>query len=205
MCRVKHLLAEYLSDPPVPVIAKTTPKGLDRILEQESPLLEHYVPVNVQGAAGDQAAEMIRVYALFLADQQGVQIHDQILDDVMKLADAFLKSQRQPGAGIDVLEQAASIASLRAPFASEDLARLNSLRMELAQSREKAIQNRQFEEAATLTQHIESSQRESAEYLQRLRKEQSTNVTREDVIQAVRDLAQVELSRVSDASSGLHE
>ncbi|MBP5610861.1 MAG: ATP-dependent Clp protease ATP-binding subunit, partial [Clostridia bacterium] len=145
-----NILKPALARGAIRLIGATTPDEYERHIERDSALERRFQPVPVREPDRDETLAVLRGIRGKLEEHHGVKLPDGALEAAITLSVRYLPDKYLPDKAIDLLDEAAArlwLSGLPSPAAVRELQReIDELRASL----ERAVVERDFEQAAVL-------------------------------------------------------
>ncbi len=143
-----NLLKPALARGGVQLIGATTTEEYRRFLEKDSALERRFQPVQVEEPSRETALSILRTLAPRYALHHGLTFAEGTLEAAVTLSARYLPQRRLPDKAIDLLDEAASQARLRAQALPPNLNALAQRVQLVVRERDEAIAAQDYEAAA---------------------------------------------------------
>lgn len=143
-----NLLKPALARGGVQVIGATTTEEYRRFLEKDSALERRFQPVQVEEPSRETTLDILRTLAPRYALHHGLTFAGGTLEAAVTLSARYLPQRRLPDKAIDLLDEAAAQARLRAQALPPDLNALARRVQLVVRERDEAIAAQDYEAAA---------------------------------------------------------
>ena len=143
-----NLLKPALARGGVQLIGATTTEEYRRFLEKDSALERRFQPVQVEEPSRETALSILRTLAPRYALHHGLTFAEGTLEAAVTLSARYLPQRRLPDKAIDLLDEAASQARLRAQALPPNLDALAQRVQLVVRERDEAIAAQDYEAAA---------------------------------------------------------
>jgi ATP-dependent Clp protease ATP-binding subunit ClpC len=97
----------------VRIISSITPEGLKRFEEQQPGLLRRFQPVRVKPTDETETIKILRDLNTLFEQHHKVWIDDGGLEMALLLSEKYITDREQPGAALDLLDEACAMVALR--------------------------------------------------------------------------------------------
>ncbi len=146
-----NILKPALAKGEVRLIGATTSEEYRKYIERDAALERRLQRIGVNEPSLEQTIAILKGLRGRYEEHHGVIITDQAITSAAELAGRYIADRQQPDKAIDLVDEAAASVQLQKPFA--DIPELNAKEEELArviERKEKAVEEQQFELAASL-------------------------------------------------------
>lgn len=118
-----NILKPALGRGEIQMIGATTPEEYRKNIEKDAALERRFQPVRVEEPNREETMEMLRCLRQGLEDHHGVRISDEALESAYELSVRYINDRFLPDKAIDLVDEAAALARVRAREGSEICAR----------------------------------------------------------------------------------
>lgn len=211
-----NILKPMLARGDIQIVGATTLNEYRKYIEKDSALERRFQPVMVGEPSQEETLQILKGLRDKYEAHHKVRITNEAIEAAVKLSARYINDRFLPDKAIDLVDEAASRVRLRAVTAPSDLRELDMKLKKIAEEKESAVKEQDFERAAKLRDE-EKALREKVEAEKK--KWQETNdrkvneVTDEDIAEIVsswtgipvRKLAEEESERLLHMEDVLHE
>jgi len=106
------VLKRLLADGIISCIATTTPLDYKKMMWHDFTLMLQFPTVHVKEPSKQQTLEILKAFIPRLESRHGVRISEKAIEECLTLSKRFIKNEHFPNKATDLLDQAASFASL---------------------------------------------------------------------------------------------
>jgi ATP-dependent Clp protease ATP-binding subunit ClpC len=131
-------------------IGATTLDEYRKFIEKDAALERRFQTVRVDAPTVEQTVEILKGLRSRYEEHHGVHYTDSALDAAARLSDRYLTGRHLPDKAIDMIDEAGARVQILASTRSPDLREKETEIEEIRKSKEKAIAEQRFEEAAEL-------------------------------------------------------
>ena len=160
-----NMLKPALARGELQCIGASTLNEYRKYIEKDGALERRFQPVIVDPPAVDETVEILKGLRGHYEDHHKVVIPDDALEHAAKLADRYITDRFLPDKAIDVIDEAGARARIASQVPPADVEELKVQLSEIAQRKESAIGDQDFERAAELRD-------EEREFSQQIRERQ---------------------------------
>ncbi|MDR3121693.1 MAG: ATP-dependent Clp protease ATP-binding subunit, partial [Clostridiales bacterium] len=182
-----NILKPSLARGEIQVIGATTLTEYRKYVERDAALERRFQPINVDEPTKDETLAILKGIRDKYEAHHRVKITDEALEAAVRFSDRYITDRFLPDKAIDLIDEASSKVRLRSYTAPPDMKTLETRIAELAQQKEDAIKDQQFEKAAQLRDQEQGAKIE----LQKLRLEWQKSTARSDEAVGENDIADV--------------
>lgn len=162
-----NILKPALARGEIQLIGATTTEEYRRIIEKDAALERRFQPVRVEEPSSAAALTILQTLAPRYIRHHGLTFAPDALEAAVSLSVRYLPDRRLPDKAIDLLDEAASQARLRALDPPEDVQALERRVQQAVRERDDAIAGQDYEQAA-LCRDAECDFRRELEQARRL-------------------------------------
>ena len=170
-----NVLKPALSRGEIQCIGATTFDEYRKYIEKDAALARRFQPITVEPPSKADALEILRGLRDRYEAHHRVQILDAALEAAVEMSDRYITGRALPDKAIDVLDEAGARIRLRSMTKPPNLAELEEQIERLSISKDEAVKNAEYEEAAKLRDQAEAL-RAKKEEMQRQWREKSKEV-----------------------------
>ncbi|MCX6090709.1 MAG: ATP-dependent Clp protease ATP-binding subunit [Candidatus Atribacteria bacterium] len=145
-----NILKPALARGELQAIGATTITEYRKYIEKDSALERRFQPVHVDEPSVDTTVQILRGIKERYEEHHRVDITDEAIECAVSLSQRYISDRFLPDKAIDVMDEAASRVRLRATILPEDLKQLEKEIEETKLTKETAVKQQDFEEAARL-------------------------------------------------------
>jgi ATP-dependent Clp protease ATP-binding subunit ClpC len=170
-----NVLKPALSRGEIQCIGATTFDEYRKYIEKDTALARRFQPIHVNPPSKTDAVEILKGLRDRYEAHHRVQITDPALAAAVELSDRYITGRFLPDKAIDVIDEAGARVRLRSMTKPPNLAEIEEQIERLSMSKDEAVRNAEYEEAARLRDQAEQL-RAKKEELQRQWKERAKEV-----------------------------
>jgi len=145
-----QMLKPMLARGEIQVIGATTFDEYKKYIEKDSALERRFQPIVVSEPSSEETEKILIGIKKNYEDHHNVAITDEAIEAAVKLATRYIADRFLPDKAIDLIDEAASGARIRAGFNSSDIKKMQDKLAGLVNKKEKAVEGQRYEEAAKL-------------------------------------------------------
>ncbi|MDH6365567.1 ATP-dependent Clp protease ATP-binding subunit ClpC [Enterococcus sp. PF1-24] len=145
-----NILKPALARGELQTIGATTLDEYQKYIEKDSALERRFARVQVDEPSVDEAEEILRGLRGRYEEHHGVAITDEALHAAVQLSVRYINSRQLPDKAIDLMDESAAKVRLDQADKPSELTKLQDALLVTATTKELAIQQQDFEEAARL-------------------------------------------------------
>ncbi len=194
-----NVLKPALSRGEIQCIGATTFDEYRKYIEKDAALARRFQPITVEPPSKIDAVEILKGLRDRYEAHHRVQILDAALEAAVELSDRYISGRCLPDKAIDVLDEAGARIRLRSMTKPPNLAEIEEQIERLSISKDEAVRNAEYEEAARLRDHAEQlrAKKEDIQKQWRDRAKEVDGVVDEEVIaEVVSKMTGVPLTRL---------
>ena len=199
-----NILKPSLARGEIQVIGATTLEEYRKHIEKDAALERRFQPITVGEPTPEETEEILRGLRDKYEAHHKVKITDEALRASVQLSTRYIADRFLPDKAIDLIDEAASRVRLRAFTAPTDVRELEEEIKRLSAEKQSAINEQDFERAATLRDEekrvAEQLEQERARW-QEKNAAVSGEVTAQDIAEIVAGWTGVPVSRLTEAES----
>jgi len=199
-----NMLKPALARGEVQCIGATTLDEYRKYIEKDGALERRFQPIMVDPPTIDETVEIIFGLRDKYEAHHGVKFTDEAVVAAVHLSDRYISDRHLPDKAIDVLDEAGSRARLSLSVVPTDLREMETRIVELAKEKEAAIQNQEFEKAASFRDKEKELRKDLARQKREWNESRSvktTTVTAEEVAMVVSKMTGVPAARLEESES----
>ncbi len=199
-----NILKPSLARGELQVIGATTLDEYRKNIEKDAALERRFQPVTVGEPSEVDAIEILKGIRDKYEEHHKVKITDEAIDAAVKLSSRYISDRFLPDKAIDLIDEAASRLRLNASTAPDDVKSIEQEVKYVAELKEKAILDQDFEKAA----EFRDKERELNEKLENMKSEWSKNsqyssgeVTAENIAELISSTTGIPVSQLTEEES----
>jgi ATP-dependent Clp protease ATP-binding subunit ClpC len=148
-----NILKPALSRGEIQCVGATTMDEYRKNIEKDAALERRFQSILVDEPTQTEAVEILRGLQYKYEEHHHVKYTDQALTDAVKLSERYISGRHLPDKAIDVLDEAGSRARIASMIRPPDLTDIERQIAEVQHAKETAVEEQQFEKAASLRDH----------------------------------------------------
>ena len=199
-----NMLKPALARGELQCIGASTLNEYRKYIEKDGALERRFQPVIVDPPAVEETVEILKGLRGHYEDHHRVTIPDDALEHAAKLADRYITDRFLPDKAIDVIDEAGSRARIANAVPPADVEELKDQLVQIANRKEEAIGNQDFERAAELRdeerEHSEAI-RARQEAWEEERKQHRPEISTEEVAFIVGRWTGIPVQRIAQTES----
>ncbi|MDR1061315.1 MAG: ATP-dependent Clp protease ATP-binding subunit [Clostridiales bacterium] len=145
-----NILKPQLARGEIQVIGATTLNEYRKHVERDAALERRFQPITVDEPTKEESLAILKGIRDKYEAHHRVKITDEALEAAVRLSDRYITDRFLPDKAIDLVDEASSKVRLKSYTAPPDMKKIEDRVAELAQLKEDAIKDQQFEKAAQL-------------------------------------------------------
>ena len=199
-----NIMKPALSRGEIQVIGATTIEEYRKHIEKDPALERRFQPVTVEEPAEGEAIEILRGLRPNYEKYHRVSISDEALRAAVELSKRYISDRFLPDKAIDLMDEAASRKQLKGYQVPENLEKLQKEIADLAEAKENAIKEGDFEKAGAIQRGQEEQEKKLQRQRANLRKKNASKglmVGEEDVAEVVSGLTKIPVQRLAEKES----
>jgi ATP-dependent Clp protease ATP-binding subunit ClpC len=196
-----NIIKPALSRGELQCVGATTMTEYRKYIEKDAALERRFQTVKVEAPSVEEAIEILKGLRPKYEDHHRAKMTDGALEAASRLSDRYLTGRFLPDKAIDVMDEAGARARIKSMTRPPDIQQLEKDHAELKQKKEKAIQDQDFELAASLRDKEKQAKERLEKTLEEWRArrdEVMVTVTEEDIVQVVSKWTGVPLNRLEE-------
>ena len=211
-----NILKPSLSRGEIQLIGATTIEEYRKYIEKDPALERRFQPVTVEEPTEEEAIEILKGLRPSYEKHHRVMITDDAIESAVKYSMRFISDRFLPDKAIDLIDEAASKVQLKGYQVPANLEELQNEVFDLAQEKEDAIKEGDFDEAARIKKEQEAKEKKLTSLRSRIEKKNAAKqlmVEEPDVAEVVsmwtkipvQKLAEKETHRLLRLEQTLHQ
>ena len=211
-----NILKPSLSRGEIQLIGATTIEEYRKYIEKDPALERRFQPVTVEEPTEEEAIEILKGLRPSYEKHHRVIITDDAIESAVKYSMRFISDRFLPDKAIDLIDESASKVQLKGYQVPANLEELQNEVFDLAQEKEEAIKEGDFDEAARLKKEQETKEKKLSNLRNRIEKKNAAKqlmVEEPDVAEVVsmwtkipvQKLAEKETHRLLRLEQTLHQ
>ena len=200
-----NILKPALARGELQTIGATTLDEYQKYIESDAALERRFATVQVDEPTTDQTLQILRGLRPKYEEHHHAKITDEALEEAVKLSDRYISDRFLPDKAIDLIDESAAMVRIDAEDKKNHQPSLESQLEDLRTQKEEAIDNQDFDRAATLRQQELALKDKIDRKKQRIQQKDSHNyklkVTGENIAQVVAEWTGVPLTQLKKSES----
>ncbi|NMV48080.1 ATP-dependent Clp protease ATP-binding subunit [Lactobacillus reuteri] len=200
-----NILKPALARGELQTIGATTLDEYQKYIESDAALERRFATVQVDEPTTDQTLQILRGLRPKYEEHHHAKITDEALEEAVKLSDRYISDRFLPDKAIDLIDESAAMVRIDAEDKKNHQPSLESQLEDLQTQKEEAIDNQDFDRAATLRQQELALKDKIDRKKQRAQQKDSHNyklkVTGENIAQVVAEWTGVPLTQLKKSES----
>jgi ATP-dependent Clp protease ATP-binding subunit ClpC len=199
-----NMLKPALARGELQCIGASTLNEYRKYIEKDGALERRFQPVIVDPPAVEETVEILKGLRGHYEDHHRIVIPDEALENAAKLADRYITDRFLPDKAIDVIDEAGARARIANAVPPPEVEELKEQLSDIANRKEEAIGNQDFERAAELRdeeREFSQSIRQRQEEWEEERKSHRPEISSEDVAFIVSRWTGVPVTRIAQTES----
>jgi ATP-dependent Clp protease ATP-binding subunit ClpC len=196
---VSNILKPYLVNGDIKIIGATTRAEYQKTIETDVALARRFQPIYVDELSKSATKDVLLSVKKGLEAYHHIKIDDNILDNVIDLADRYIKDRYFPDKAIDILDESSANVKIGAQYDNvPEITRLSKLLLKTQSKKRKLLEKNNYKEAYKLKKYedelkIQISNLQSGKPFGHSTKKTKhiKNVSIEDVVRVVRQISKV--------------
>ncbi len=196
-----NMLKPALARGEMRMIGATTLDEYRKNIEKDPALERRFQPIVVKEPSLKDTVAILKGLKSYYEKHHGVVINDEIVDDVVYMADRYIGDRFMPDKAIDVLDEAAALLRVHRsskPSESRDLVR--QLR-NLNEKMDEAVTGEDYERAALYKTRISQIQAKVSEINEQKDKKSPAILTGDDIANAISTMTGIPVKRLQKSES----
>ena len=199
-----NMLKPALARGELQCIGASTLNEYRKYIEKDGALERRFQPVIVDPPAVEETVEILKGLRGHYEDHHRIVIPDEAIENAAKLADRYITDRFLPDKAIDVIDEAGARARIASAVPPPEVEELKAQLAEIANRKEEAIGNQDFERAAELRdeeREFSQSIRQRQEAWEEERKHHRPEISSEDVAFIVSRWTGIPVTRIRQIES----
>ena len=199
-----NMLKPALARGELQCIGASTLNEYRKYIEKDGALERRFQPVIVDPPAVEETVEILKGLRGHYEDHHRIVIPDEAIENAAKLADRYITDRFLPDKAIDVIDEAGARARIASAVPPPEVEELKAQLAEIANRKEEAIGNQDFERAAELRdeeREFSQSIRQRQEAWEEERKHHRPEISSEDVAFIVSRWTGIPVTRIRQTES----
>lgn len=155
-----NILKPALARGEIQTVGATTLDEYQKYIEKDAALERRFSKVQIDEPTQAESIQIIEGLKSKYEDHHHVEITDEAVQAAVKLSARYLTERRLPDKAVDLIDEAAAKVRIDESVASSTVANLERQLLEVSNKKEKAILDRNFEQAAELRQEEQEVERQ---------------------------------------------
>ncbi|MDR0788360.1 MAG: ATP-dependent Clp protease ATP-binding subunit [Gemmatimonadota bacterium] len=175
-----------------------------KYIEKDGALERRFQTVAVDPPSEDETVQIIQGVRTHYEEHHRIVIPDEVIVAAVKLSERYITDRFLPDKAIDVIDEAGARARLATQVPPPDVADLKVQQTEIAEAKDQAIRDQDFERAAELRDRERDLQRKVAEREEQWEEERKTHrptLTEEDIGFIVSRWTGIPVTRLKEAET----
>jgi ATP-dependent Clp protease ATP-binding subunit ClpC len=188
----------------IQVIGATTLNEYRKYIEKDAALERRFQPVTVNEPSKEDAIEILKGLRDKYESHHGLKITDESIEAAVTMSSRYINDRYLPDKAIDLIDEAASRVRMEKHKIPDDVRELEMKRASIANEKEAAIQQQDFEKAAKLR----DQERETNEILENAKRcwsmtgnSENISVTPEDIAKVVSGWTGIPVTSITEDES----
>ena len=199
-----NILKPALARGEMQVIGATTLEEYRKNIEKDSALERRFQPVVVGEPTPEEAVEILKGLRDKYEAHHKVKITDEAIEAAVKMSARYIGDRFLPDKAIDLVDEAASKVRLRAYTPPDEIRELEERIKRISAEKTNAVNNQDFERAATLRDEEKEAQRELSDLKENWKKQNTeTNgeVTPDEIAAIVSEWTHIPVVQLTEEES----
>jgi ATP-dependent Clp protease ATP-binding subunit ClpC len=199
-----NMLKPALARGELQCVGASTLNEYRKYIEKDGALERRFQTVAVDPPSEDETIQIIHGLKSHYEDHHRVVIPDEVIVASVRLSERYITDRFLPDKAIDVIDEAGARARLATQVPPPDVADLKKQQEEIAEAKDRAIHDQDFERAAELRDRERDLQRKIAEREEQWEEERRTHrptLTEEDVGFIVSRWTGIPVTRLKEAET----
>jgi len=158
-----NMLKPALARGELQCVGASTLNEYRKYIEKDGALERRFQTVAVDPPSIDEAVQILKGLKTHYEDHHRVNIPDSVIEASVKLSERYITDRFLPDKAIDVIDEAGARARLMTQVPPPEVADLKKKVEEIAEKKDQAIRDQDFERAAELRDHERELQRDIQE------------------------------------------
>ena len=199
-----NMLKPALARGELQCVGASTLNEYRKYIEKDGALERRFQTVAVEPPSEDETVQIIQGLKSHYEEHHRVVITDDVILAAVKLSERYITDRFLPDKAIDVIDEAGARARLATQVPPPDVADLKTQQEELAESKDQAIRDQDFERAAELRDRERELQRKITEREEQWEEERRTHrpvLTEEEIGFIVSRWTGIPVTRLKEAET----
>ena len=199
-----NMLKPALARGELQCIGASTLNEYRKYIEKDGALERRFQPVIIEPPSPEETVEILKGLRGHYEEHHRIVIPDEAIENAAKLADRYITDRFLPDKAIDVIDEAGARARIANAVPPPEVEELKSQLAEIANRKEEAIGNQDFERAAELRdeeREFSQSIRQRQEAWEEERKHHRPEISSEDVAFIVSRWTGIPVTRIRQTES----
>ena len=199
-----NILKPALSRGEIQCVGATTMDEYRKSIEKDAALERRFQSIIVNAPTREEAIEILRGLQYKYEAHHHCKYTDEGMVAAVRLSDRYISGRHLPDKAIDVIDEAGSRARIRSMIRPPDLSDIEREIVEVQQAKENAVEDQQFEKAASLRDREKELKKKLEETLKNWegeREKQVVTITVEDIRVVVSSISGVPLQRLAEGEA----
>jgi ATP-dependent Clp protease ATP-binding subunit ClpC len=198
-----NILKPILARGEMTVIGATTLNDYKKSIENDTALARRFQKVVLQAPTEEETFQILKQIRYKYEDHHRVTYSDEVIEEIINLTDRYINYRNFPDKGIDVMDEAGSVAKLAIELPDHIIDMQDKLRAAIGK-KEKASDAQNYEEAAVFRdeqKEIEAALKLSTEKWEEEFNQHRKPVTVADVAQVISSHTGIPLNKLTDSET----
>jgi ATP-dependent Clp protease ATP-binding subunit ClpC len=199
-----NMLKPALARGELQCVGASTLNEYRKYIEKDGALERRFQTVAVDPPSEDETIQIIRGLKTHYEEHHRIVIPDEVIIAAVKLSERYITDRFLPDKAIDVIDEAGARARLATQVPPPDVADLKTQQGELAEAKDQAIRDQDFERAAELRDRERDLQRKISQREEQWEEERRTHrpqLTEEDIGFIVSRWTGIPVTRLKEAET----
>ena len=196
-----NILKPLLARGEIQLVGATTLNEYRKYIEKDSALERRFSPVTVQEPSKPDTIKILKGIRDKYEAHHNVKITDEAIESAVDLSIRYINDRFLPDKAIDLIDEAASRARIKAYTEPDDLKKLEEEIENLGKEKEEAVRNQKFEKAASLRDE-ERAKKDKYEKEQKKWKNKNTksvtNITEENIAEVISSWTGIPANKITE-------
>ncbi len=199
-----NMLKPALARGELQCVGASTLNEYRKYIEKDGALERRFQTVAVEPPSEDETVQIIQGLKTHYEEHHRIVITDEVILAAVKLSERYITDRFLPDKAIDVIDEAGARARLATQVPPPDVADLKAQQAEIAEGKDQAIRDQDFERAAELRDREREVQRKIAEREEQWEEERRTHrptLTEDDIGFIVSRWTGIPVTRLREAET----
>ncbi len=195
-----NILKPLLARGELQLIGATTLDEYRKNIEKDAALERRFQPITVGEPTVDETIEILKGIREKYEQHHKVTITDSALESAAKLSARYITDRFLPDKAIDLIDEAASKIRMKAFTAPPDIKEIEENLQKVSEDKRKAIENQEFEKAASLRDEEEKIRKDLTDKKQEWEKGNSKEelcVTEDEICDVITDWTSIPVKKLA--------